>query len=522
VAITFVAAGAIAVGLTGADPAAPYPTGLQADDRLVLVVVNGPATEPGAQTGFTQQISGLSGTGAQSPGGAIYHKAATGSESGNFTVTNNTSATCRAIILAYRGVDTTTPIDVAATEASLGAVTAYTVGGQTASVTGVTFVGFTVSNSASGTMTEPTVPAAWAERLDSVANSPHLSVADLVAWSSSGASGDFNFVRSAAVRGYAAVIALRPAGGTNGTATPGVIALTSSMPAATLSGGGTGTPTAIATPVTMPAASAGASATTTPGTVAVAVSLPAATVTGGGRATPATVTLTVALPAPTLSAGQTTAPATIATTVTLPAVTTGAGSTASPAVIPITIDLPAAAASGSGGGGGTASPAVIACTATLPAATTSGGGTGSPATLPLSLTFPAASVSGAATASPSAIPVTLTTPTATTSGGGTATPSAIALVTAVPLPGVSAGTTVNPATIALAITLAAVVASGQGADENPITVTVQDSGHTVTATIQGTTTTARIVGTTETATEVGTTATTGRTYGTTTTAQEQT
>jgi hypothetical protein len=282
--------------------------------------------------------------------------------------------------------------------------------------------------------------------------------------------------------------------GTDGTASPAVIAVTSTLPAATISGGGLTTPAAISAPVTLPTADGRGHGTTAPAAIAVTANLPAPTLSGGGTGTPATITTTVTLPAATLKAGGDT----------------------SPAVIPVTITLPAPTATGGGGGDGTATPAVIACTATLPAATTSGGGTSTPAALSLALTFPAASASGAATTSPAVIPLTVTAPSATTSGAGTATPGAIALVTTIPNPGISAGTTVNPATIALAITLAAALASGQGADENPITVTVTDYGHTVTVTHVRTSATAREFGHTTTATEVGSTGATARTHGTTT------
>lgn len=240
----------------------------------------------------------------------------------------------------------------------------------------------------------------------------------------------------------------------------------------------------------------GTDGTATPAVIAVTSALPAATISGAGTAAPDDVAVTVALPAPTTGAGSTASPATITTTVTLPAATLGAGSTASPAVIPISITLPAAAASGAGEG--TASPDVITCTAELPAATASGGGAATPATLPLTLSFPAASAQAHATATPAVVPITLTTPAVSTGTGGTATPGTVAILAVVPNPGISAGATVDPATVALAITLAAVIASAPSADPHPITLTIRDANHTVTVT--GLRTTATVNGPRTTAT----------------------
>lgn len=211
-AITHVgsSSGGIVTASAGADPSVPYPTGLAANDILIGCMGVGPASEPAfnALSGFTRVISGLSGSGSQSPGGALYIKLATGSESGNLSFANPGSGVARGFMTAYRGVDPVTPQDLAAVEAAIGSSAAYSTASIDPTMTGVTFVGITVSNSGTGTMTPPTAPVNWAELADD-ATSPHMSVAHLVA-AASEASFVPNFVRSGAVRGYVAVLALRP------------------------------------------------------------------------------------------------------------------------------------------------------------------------------------------------------------------------------------------------------------------------------------------------------------------------
>lgn len=77
-----------------------------------------------------------------------------------------------------------------------------------------------------------------------------------------------------------------PAGGTNATATPAVIAVTAALPAAATSAGSTATPGVLAALAALPAASLSAGVLLTPATLAATVTLPAADAFGQAASSP--------------------------------------------------------------------------------------------------------------------------------------------------------------------------------------------------------------------------------------------
>jgi hypothetical protein len=117
--------------------------------------------------------------------------------------------------------------------------------------------------------------------------------------------------------------------------------------------------------------------------------------------------------------------------------------------------------------------------------------------------MPQATAQASHTATPAVIPITIGIPQATASGAtaGTASPNAIAIVTVVPSPTLVYGSIVNPAAIQLAISIGAAIAAGLVPDAHPVTVSLQDEGHTITVRVVGTTATVRTTGTTTTARE---------------------
>jgi len=244
------------------------------------------------------------------------------------------------------------------------------------------------------------------------------------------------------------------------TATPGVIACTTALPAATLAAGSTPTPSAIAATATLPDVTESAGATVGPAAVVAVATLPAASVSAGSTVTPATVAATTALPAATLAAGSTTTPAAVAAVAALPAATadTGASATATPAAIASTVALPAA----SPATGWTASPDAVAAAVALPAASAATGATVSPAAVESSVALPLAAAGAAAVATPDAIAAPVTLPAAAVSAGAAPAPATIAAVVSVPLAGQTLGAGPTPDVIAVTVDIPAALAIGAG------------------------------------------------------------
>jgi hypothetical protein len=154
-------------------------------------------------------VANVLSTGSTSPAAIMYIKQAAGGESGTLSVTVP-SATGQARMYKVSGVDLTTPQDVTASTVSLAATTAYNIPGVTTVTDGALLFGFCATNGAgSGTMTEPTVLGTWTEDTD-VNTTLHTADAHFI-WSSHGATGTINFVRSGSVKGAGILAVLRPA-----------------------------------------------------------------------------------------------------------------------------------------------------------------------------------------------------------------------------------------------------------------------------------------------------------------------
>lgn len=93
-------------------------------------------------------------------------------------------------------------------------------------------------------------------------------------------------------------------GGTDGTATPPVIATTSSVPTPTVINGAAAAPDTITTTATVPAPVVVVTTIAAPTAVETATTTPDPTVTGGATATPPVITTRTAMPAPTVTGGQ--------------------------------------------------------------------------------------------------------------------------------------------------------------------------------------------------------------------------
>lgn len=272
-AITYQGAGTEASATGGANITLTYPAGIAAGDLIWVSCSSSVATAyaTNALSGFTRAYAFDSGGG--SPVGAGFLRIATGAESGNITlVTPGGSSFARMFV--YRGVEQTTPLD--STPVNFGsstAVTAYVVPEQTTTVPGCTLLVHAWSNSATGTWTPPTL---YTELWDSNAAGTVGAVefAHRVAWSGSGATGTRTITRSAAVRGGAAGVVLRPAADTiTGSVNATVPKLTAAIAASV-------TVLAVSAPV-LPRPTTSATATVTnPATTAVALPRLKASTTG--------------------------------------------------------------------------------------------------------------------------------------------------------------------------------------------------------------------------------------------------
>lgn len=209
-AITYEGAGALTSNnVASTSCIVAYPAGIQANDLLLLFVGTGSVTLPTTPAGWT--LTGVSSdSGGTSPSFRFVYKIATGSESGTQTVTTP-SAQNQGIMVLFRGVDITTPLDVAGTifGSSVG-TTAYNLPTLTTTTTGAALIYAAAGNSATGSFTPPTVPATFTEVFDSIAANPSSTLGYLI-WSGSGATGTVNLVKSNSIRGTAGLVALRPA-----------------------------------------------------------------------------------------------------------------------------------------------------------------------------------------------------------------------------------------------------------------------------------------------------------------------
>ena len=208
--ISFISAGAAQTAFASTIELPP-PAGIQDGD--LLVSVGGCADNVATQideTGWVEQANPLSGTGADSS--ILVSTKVASSESGDYTfkTTGATSEGLRGFIVAYRGVDQSTPMDAAATEA---ANQANSDTHDPAAITTVTANAFVVSILAAvqGTDANATQPSGYTLRGESGNNELYVGCADIDA----GATGEedpgtWSGLNSTADHG-SVTIALRPA-----------------------------------------------------------------------------------------------------------------------------------------------------------------------------------------------------------------------------------------------------------------------------------------------------------------------
>lgn len=235
-------------------------------------------------------------------------------------------------------------------------------------------------------------------------------------------------------------------GAVNATATPSVVAGTTSIPSPTVATGETVTATAVAgtTSVSAPTVTTGASVA--PAVVAGATTVGAAVVATGSRVTAVVVAGATTIPVPVVRQDRTVTAAVVAGSATVPAATVSTGSTVAGTVVAGSASIPTPTASG----GATATPPVVAGSTTVPGPAISTGET-VPATVVAGATsIPTPAVSASSVPQPPVVAGTATVPAAAVATGETVTAVVVAGVTAIPTPTVTAGgnATVNAAVVA--------------------------------------------------------------------------
>lgn len=203
-AIAFGSAGTQLTVTTAATSfAVPYPSGIAADDLLVLFMSTsgGAVTTPSGWTVIYNETS------LANPKGGLWIKKATGSESGTLAVTT-ASTTGAAMMFRYTGVDATTPQDATATNVFLNATTDPTIDipSITTATNGAMLVYVGTANSSTVTFT-----GVDTERVDFGAGRSG-ALYDVIQ-ATAGASGVKTVTQSAGRAYWGAMMALRPAAG---------------------------------------------------------------------------------------------------------------------------------------------------------------------------------------------------------------------------------------------------------------------------------------------------------------------
>lgn len=197
--ISYVATGGL-VETSGTTTATPYPTGLAAGDFLLAALGTTLATHTDP-AGWTL-VHSNAGTDFRF---SCWYKLATGSESGNLAIT--AGAASSSYILAYRGVNQTTPQDATVTTvATTTAATTIVLPAQTAATIGA--VPVWVGSGANGGRT---FTSAGTERIDAGTTQKSMFAYDDAAVTSTGSTGTRTVTISANNRMVAAMLLLRPA-----------------------------------------------------------------------------------------------------------------------------------------------------------------------------------------------------------------------------------------------------------------------------------------------------------------------
>jgi hypothetical protein len=190
----------------------PYPATISAGDVMVLGIGTSSANSAAISTpsGWTLIRQSSSTGNTLLPSIAAYVTVATGSETGNLTVTSG-SIVIAAQILAFSGVDQTTPQDVTAGFVDQTALqTNMDIPAITIATSGAALIAMGSKNSGTATATPPTSPGTFTETTDHTTGNRAFEMSYLLGVSS-GSTGTVTITWSATSRGLGVLVALRPA-----------------------------------------------------------------------------------------------------------------------------------------------------------------------------------------------------------------------------------------------------------------------------------------------------------------------
>lgn len=209
-AIAFGSAGTQYLAATAATShAVPYPSGIAADDLLVLFI----ATNGGAVTSPSSPWVEVHREGTLSnPKGGLWIKVATGSESGTLDVTTS-STTASMIIFRYTGVDPTTPQDATATTVLNTVSTVSSVLPSINTNTADAWLVYCNAGNSSSTTVSSTTGTQRINNTDPGGTGDKTGGLFDEALGAAGATGTRTIDLSASRANWGAMMALRPAGG---------------------------------------------------------------------------------------------------------------------------------------------------------------------------------------------------------------------------------------------------------------------------------------------------------------------
>ena len=453
----FVSASQI-VAVSGTSTTGPMPPVFAADDILIMHVMSkatsSTISDIAGWTGLTQVDNGTT------MHERTFYRIATGGDSAP-TVSQTASQLLAAVCTAWRGCDTTTPLDVA-TATGTGTSTTMTCPTVTTVTDGAKIIRLTASgddnyhqDASEGQLIYGADAYNTTTGSDGSLGMSHYSQTTHgttgTATITQGGNGPDVYV--------ARTIALRPAStSTPATAIPSAVAATAAISAVTATGTATLTPSAIAATTAAGAPTIAGTATIATAAVVAAAAIPAATIIGSATITPATATGITTISAPNLTAATDVTFTAATATAAIPAITFVGGAdaaavttqsvtavaaptitgtaTVQPSAVPSIVDVGSPAIMA--GGGATISPLHVAATAAIPAPTVTGTVSATPGNAQAAAATPAAIVAASVTASAADVAAAAAVPAPMVTGSTLPAATAVAAIGVNPTPTVIA------------------------------------------------------------------------------------
>jgi hypothetical protein len=442
VAITLHSAGTVTERTAETSTNVPYPASISAGDTLVLVgsVNTGGTTNITTPSGWTKLYGTSLSAGVVSPHMSVFITTAVGTETGSLAVAHSTgNSVSWWQMVAFTGIDTTTPQDVTQTTVDMGtAATNVPLPTLTPVTSGDCLFYAVAENATTNTNTPPTSPAAFTELGDRSTGTRTATTGYLI-YNSTSATGTVNVVQNTSTRAIGVLIAFRPAS----TSSPASV----SPPSGAATGDFT-SPSIAASAVLAVAAAVAIAVGAVPGLVAGDVQGPPSAAATASQTNPAVAASAVIGVPAGVATGAATAPAitagsSISASVSPPAgVATGAA-TAPALSVARNLAPPAGAAVGAA-----TSPSLLAGrSVAIPAGAATAASTATALTAGASLAVPSGAALGAATAPHVGAAAAVTPPAGAATGSASAPNVGVAAAVAPPAGTATAASTAPAITV---------------------------------------------------------------------------